>query len=219
VLNLTMFRPFPADLVADLLRGRKGVTVLERVDQPLAVDPPLLREIRAAMGRRRSRTAAPAAARPLPTRLPAVRPEEVPDFYSGGFGFGSRDLQPGDLIAAVENMLPGGRAAAVLPGHRLHPQGDALPKLQIWQEQLLEAYPHLGDLGAGAGGGGPAAGGAIALRIHSVGGWGAITTGKNLAITCVRAAGLHVKANPKYGSEKKGQPTTFYATLSREPNR
>jgi pyruvate-ferredoxin/flavodoxin oxidoreductase len=49
VLDLTMFRPFPADLVTRLLRGKKGVTVLERVDQPLAVDPPLLREIRAAM--------------------------------------------------------------------------------------------------------------------------------------------------------------------------
>ena len=48
VLNLTMFRPFPADVVAELLRGRKGVAVLERTDQPLAVDPPLLREIRAA---------------------------------------------------------------------------------------------------------------------------------------------------------------------------
>jgi pyruvate-ferredoxin/flavodoxin oxidoreductase len=43
--------------------------------------------------------------------------------------------------------------------------------------------------------------------------------GKNVAITAFELAGLHVKANPKYGSEKKGQPTTFYATLSREPNR
>ena len=32
-----------------LLAGKKGVVVLERTDQPLAVDPPLLREIRAAM--------------------------------------------------------------------------------------------------------------------------------------------------------------------------
>src|SRR3990167_5572373 len=50
VLNVTMFRPFPADLVVALLRGKRGVVVLERVDQPLAVDAPLLREIRAAMG-------------------------------------------------------------------------------------------------------------------------------------------------------------------------
>ena len=49
VVNLTMFRPFPADVVTRLLAGKKGVVVLERTDQPLAVDPPLLREIRAAM--------------------------------------------------------------------------------------------------------------------------------------------------------------------------
>ncbi|MDH3734993.1 MAG: pyruvate ferredoxin oxidoreductase, partial [Gemmatimonadota bacterium] len=48
VLDLVMFRPFPADLITGMLRGKKGVTVLERVDQPLAVDAPLLRDIRAA---------------------------------------------------------------------------------------------------------------------------------------------------------------------------
>ena len=30
---------------------------------------------------------------------------------------------------------------------------------------------------------------------------------------------MRVKANPKYGSEKKGQPTTFYATFARDPIR
>jgi pyruvate-ferredoxin/flavodoxin oxidoreductase len=52
-----------------------------------------------------------------------------------------------------------------------------------------------------------------------VGGWGAITMGKNLVMTAFELAGLHVKANPKYGSEKKGQPTTFYAVLAHEPIR
>lgn len=51
VVNMVMFRPFPGDLIGRLLAGRKGVAVLERVDQPLAADLPLIREIRAAMGR------------------------------------------------------------------------------------------------------------------------------------------------------------------------
>ena len=51
VVNLTMFRPFPGDLLGEILKGRKGVAVLERVDQPLAEDLPLIREIRAALGR------------------------------------------------------------------------------------------------------------------------------------------------------------------------
>ena len=48
---------------------------------------------------------------------------------------------------------------------------------------------------------------------------GAITMGKNLAMTAFELLGMHIKANPKYGSEKKGQPTTFYAAFAHEPIR
>ncbi|HSJ09565.1 MAG TPA: hypothetical protein VK928_06605, partial [Longimicrobiales bacterium] len=109
VLNLTMFRPFPADVVARLLRGKRAVTVLERTDQPLAADAPLLRELRTAMARavENGRAAAQAAV-PHPGVV-GILGDEVPDFYSGGFGFGSRDLQPGDIVAAVDNMVARGR--------------------------------------------------------------------------------------------------------------
>jgi pyruvate-ferredoxin/flavodoxin oxidoreductase len=59
----------------------------------------------------------------------------------------------------------------------------------------------------------------VTVRFHSVGGWGAITTGKNLAMTLFELLGYHIKANPKYGSEKKGQPTTYYLSASPEPIR
>src|SRR5690606_14831552 len=49
VVNIVMFRPFPGDLLGPILKGRKGVAVLERTDQPLAEDLPLVREGRAAM--------------------------------------------------------------------------------------------------------------------------------------------------------------------------
>ena len=61
--------------------------------------------------------------------------------------------------------------------------------------------------------------GSITVRIHSIGGWGAITTGKNLAMTLFELLGYHIKANPKYGSEKKGQPTTYYLSAAPEPIR
>jgi pyruvate-ferredoxin/flavodoxin oxidoreductase len=232
VLNVSMFRPFPADLITRILAGVTAVTVFERVDQPLAVDAPLLREIRAAMtqglenwkarhangnGKRR-RGAEPEAALPFP-KLAEVDPTRIPDFYSAGFGFGSRDLQPGDILAAVDNMLPGG-------GHRRQfylgidfiRKGTRLPKLQIWQEKLLEAYPHLEKLAlASSGDVNLLPKGSASIRIHSVGGWGAITMGKNLTMTAFELFGMHVKANPKYGSEKKGQPTTFYSVLAHEP--
>ena len=220
VMNLTMFRPFPADLVAGLLGGRKAVAVLERTDQPLAADAPLLREIRVAMSRAvengRARNGEPPHA-----GVPALRADQVPEFYSGGFGFGSRDLQPGDIIAAVDNMLPGGRGRRQFYlGIDFIRKNTRLPKLQIWQEKLLDAYPRIGESSLeSAGNINLLPAGSVSLRIHSVGGWGAITMGKNVALTAFELAGLHVKANPKYGSEKKGQPTTFYATLSPELNR
>jgi pyruvate-ferredoxin/flavodoxin oxidoreductase len=61
--------------------------------------------------------------------------------------------------------------------------------------------------------------GAIAVRMHSVGGWGAVTTGKNLAMTLFELLGWDIKANPKYGSEKKGQPTTYFLSAAPEPIR
>ena len=217
VLNLTMFRPFPADLITQLLAGKKGAVVMERTDQPLAVDPPMLREIRAAMakGIENGRNANSHEG------LTALRSEQVPNFFSACFGLGSRDLQPGDIVAAVENILPGGLGRRqVYIGIDFVRQGTKLPKLQIWQDELVDRYPNLAGMALP-----PAAPlnllpkGSTALRIHSVGGWGAITMGKNLAMTAFELFGLHIKANPKYGSEKKGQPTTFYAVLAHEPVR
>src|SRR3990172_3230437 len=219
VLNVTMFRPFPADLITQALRARKGVVVLERVDQPLAVDQPVLREIRAAAGKAlengRSRNG-----QPYP-ELAQWNGADAPDFYSGCFGLGSRDTQPGDIIAAVENMLPAAkRQRQFYLGIDFVREGTKLPKLQIWQESMLEQYPQLPELALHAtDGANLLPKGSISIRIHSVGGWGAITMGKNLALTASELMGLHIKANPKYGSEKKGQPTTFYATLAHEPIR
>ena len=221
VLNLTMFRPFPADLVTVLLRSKRAVVVLERTDQPLAVDAPLLRELRAAMGKAlENGRVDPTAPAPYPG-LPRLQPFDIPDFYSGCFGLGSRDLQPGDIVAAVENMLTEGtQRRQFYLGIDFVREGTKLPKLQIWQERLLDAYPTIRELSL------PRAGelnllppSSVAVRIHSVGGWGAITMGKNLASTVFELFHLHIKANPKYGSEKKGQPTTFYATFAHDPVR
>jgi pyruvate-ferredoxin/flavodoxin oxidoreductase len=221
VLNMVMFRPFPADQISKMLAGKKGAVVLERTDQPLAVELPMLREIRTAMaqavenGRSSNGAALPYAG------LASLKADQIPDFYSGCFGLGSRDLQPGDIIAAVDNMLEGGlRQRQFYLGIDFIQKDTPLPKMQIWQEKILADYPHVATLAL------PSAGDlnlfpedCVELRIHSVGGWGAITMGKNLAMTAAELLGLNIKANPKYGSEKKGQPTTFYAMLSEEPLR
>jgi pyruvate-ferredoxin/flavodoxin oxidoreductase len=220
VVNLTMFRPFPSDLIAEMLRGRRGVVVLERVDQPLAVDPPLLREIRVAMSKAVENGRAAKGGMPH-ADLPALQSGEVPDFYSGCYGLGSRDTQPGDLIAAVEQMLLDGRGRRQFYlGIDFFRRGAASPALEAWQKQVSEAYPHLTELALErAEDQNLLPEGSLALRIHSVGGWGAITVGKSVSLTLFQLLGLHVKSNPKYGSEKKGQPTTFFAVFAREPIR
>ena len=220
VLNLTMWRPFPSDVVARLLAGKRGVVVLERTDQPLAADAPMLRELRVAMAQAVENGRAPSEAVPYPGITP-IRADQVPDFFSGCFGLGSRDLQPGDIIAAIENMQPDKpqRRQFYLGVDFLRP-GTRLPKLQLWQQQITDAYPHIKDRAIdSAGDFDLLPHGSVALRIHSVGGWGAITMGKNLSSTVFELFHLHVKANPKYGSEKKGQPTTFYSVFAQEPVR
>ena len=220
VVDLVMFRPFPADLVARLLRGRRGVTVLERVDQPLAVDPPLAREIRATLGKCLENGR---AGERRPHRgLPAFdKLSDVPDLYSACFGLGSRDLSPGDLVGAVENMLHGTEARRMyylgIDFTRTRPLN---PKDQIRQERLARDFPQLGELTVkGSENPNLMPQDCVTVRMHSIGGWGAITTGKHLATTLFDLLGWHVKANPKYGSEKKGQPTTFYLAVAPTPIR
>ena len=49
VVNLVMFRPFPAEVLSRVLKGKQGVAILERLDQPLAIELPVMREVRATM--------------------------------------------------------------------------------------------------------------------------------------------------------------------------
>jgi pyruvate-ferredoxin/flavodoxin oxidoreductase len=218
VLDMVMFRPFPEDHVTKVLKGKKGVVVLERIDQPLAVELPLVREIRSAVGK-----AVENGRDPKNLAYPGLAAytdlADLPKLYSASFGMGSRDLQPEGIIGAVENMLPGGanKKFFYLSIDFLRDEART-PKEALHQEALAEAYPDVADLAVrGSENPNLMPPGSVTVRFHSVGGWGAITTGKNLAMTLFELLGYHIKANPKYGSEKKGQPTTYYLSASPEP--
>jgi pyruvate-ferredoxin/flavodoxin oxidoreductase len=220
VVDLVMFRPFPADLIGRVLQGKKGVAVLERLDQPLAVDLPLMREIRATLGKCLEN--GQSRGRPRHPELPTYRGlSDAPLLFSGSFGMGSRDLQPEGLIAAVENMLEDGpqKPLFYLSIDFLRDEA-ATPKQEIHQQEIAEAYPHVKDLAIrGSENPNLMPEQSVTVRFHSVGGWGAMTTGKNMAMTLFDLLGYHIKANPKYGSEKKGQPTTYYLSAAPEPIR
>ena len=220
VVDLVMFRPFPADQLSELMRGRKGIVVLERVDQPLAADLPLMRELRATVSKC-IENGQDDKHIPWPTLASYDGKHDIPFLYSGSFGLGSRDLQAEGLIAAVENMLPEGnkRKQFYLGIDFLH-DIPFTPKQEIYQQTLQHAYPHLKELALhGSENPNLMPEASITVRFHSVGGWGAISTGKNLAMTLLELLGYHIKANPKYGSEKKGQPTTYYLSAAPEPIR
>jgi pyruvate-ferredoxin/flavodoxin oxidoreductase len=220
VVDFVMFRPFPGDLISRIVKGRKGVTVLERLDQPLAVDLPLMREIRATVGKCLENGKDPR--NPIYPELATYEAlTDAPPLYSGSFGMGSRDLQPEGIVGAVENMLPdGGRKRLFYLSIDFIRETPFTPKQEMYQQTIEEAYPRVRELSVrGSENPNLMPENSITVRFHSVGGWGAITTGKNLAMTLFDLLGYQIKANPKYGSEKKGQPTTYYLSAAPEPIR
>lgn len=117
------------------------------------------------------------------------RPDRMPRLYSGVYGLGSRDVRAADFIAAVEHMADCGRRFFSLGAdHR-----SAL------------ARTHDPDVRPP---------GSYSLRGHSIGGFGSVATNKLLATLLADVLGLQVQAYPKYGSEKKGLPTTYYLTAA-----
>ena len=179
VLGVTVFRPFPAREIVEALRTVKAFTVIERMDNPLAQSNPLAAEIKAAF-------ADAAAGAPGSTPI-----HGLPAIHAAAAGLGSRDVRPGDFVAAVEEMARGGRRTFVLGiRHEL-----ALPPTED-----PDVRPR----------------GAFSMRGHSVGGFGSVTTNRVIATILGDLFKLHVQAYPLYGSEKKGLPTTYFLTVAEE---
>jgi pyruvate-ferredoxin/flavodoxin oxidoreductase len=113
----------------------------------------------------------------------------VPRIYHGAAGLGSRDVRPSDIIAAFHNMQTDGQDFfCVGIDHPLALKRTDDPDLRP-----------------------PAA---FSMRGHSVGGFGSVTTNKVIATIAGNVFGKDVQAYPKYGSEKKGLPTTYYLTIA-----
>jgi pyruvate-ferredoxin/flavodoxin oxidoreductase len=125
----------------------------------------------------------------IPGYPPVAR---MPRFSGGSAGLGSRDVRAGDFIAIVENM----RSA----------QPHTYYSVGIKHETALPVTldPDV------------RAPGSFSMRGHSVGGFGSVTTNKVIATIAGEVFGMDVQAYPKYGSEKKGLPTTYYLTIARE---
>ncbi|MCY2968884.1 MAG: 2-oxoacid:acceptor oxidoreductase family protein, partial [Planctomycetota bacterium] len=177
-LNICCFRPFPSEEIIAALSSADAVTVIERMDDPLSTTGNhLTREVKAAFVDALLGQAGV-------SKIPAI-----PRVYNCAAGLGSRDVRPGDLIAAFENMRDGGRDFFSL-GIK---HATALPA-----REDPDLRPH----------------GGYSMRGHSVGGFGSVTTNKVIATIAGQVFGKDVQAYPKYGSEKKGLPTTYYLTIA-----
>ena len=126
----------------------------------------------------------------------AAEGELVPRVRSFAAGLGSRDVSAGDLVAVYESL-----AARDDDGERVRVLGIRHPL-------ALPSTPV--DLR-------PA--GSYSLRGHSIGGFGSVTTNKLVATLTGELFGKRVQAYPRYGSEKKGLPTTYYLTIADAPIR
>jgi pyruvate-ferredoxin/flavodoxin oxidoreductase len=121
----------------------------------------------------------------------------IPRVVSASAGLGSRDVAAGD-VAAVFDWLADPEAV----------RQRRYAVLGIRHPLALERIPI--DIRPD---------GAYSLRGHSIGGFGSVTTNKLLATLMGDLFGLHVQAYPRYGSEKKGLPTTYYLTIADGPIR
>jgi pyruvate-ferredoxin/flavodoxin oxidoreductase len=212
-IHVNVLRPFPEAAVINALRGKKSVIILERTDEGMAGDNPLARDIRTALGKA------------LETHkfggdLPSLAPEQMPRLFRGAYGIGSRDFRPEHILGAYEfahgqTCRKDGKSAA--DGTTYFVLGVDHPYAVI-SKDTPSLLPDK----------------AIAVRFHSIGGWGMITTGKNLGSIIGDFGNLisardplydadgqlvekiWVMANPKYGSEKKGAPTNYYLVVAPE---
>jgi pyruvate-ferredoxin/flavodoxin oxidoreductase len=143
-----------------------------------------------------------AAANPLTRELraalydAAAEGEMVPRVRSYVAGLGSRDVSAGDLVAVFDDLAEKADSS------------DRVRVLGIRHPLALPATPI--DVRPP---------GAYSMRGHSIGGFGSVTTNKLVATLVGELFGKQVQAYPRYGSEKKGLPTTYYLTIADAPIR
>jgi pyruvate-ferredoxin/flavodoxin oxidoreductase len=197
-------------------RARRTSSSSSAPTKPLAGDNPLGRDIRTALSKAIQTEGRPAFGRPArPSRS-----TKCPSIFGGTYGLGSRDFRPEHIIGAYEFAT----------ANRARKDGKtAADGVSFFVLGIDHPYAVVGDETPSL-----LPEGAVAVRFHSIGGWGAITTGKNLGAIIgdfndllYERDGLkddygnpkeviHVSANPKYGSEKKGAPTSYFMVAAKD---
>ena len=186
-MHVTSFAPFPSTQLVEALKNVKALTVIERMDNPLAQSNPLVQGVKAAFADALTGISSGSFAE---FKYPAIT--RIPKIYANVAGLGSRDIRGCHLISIVNNMLAAEPKQFSVVGVK-HP-------LALADAEDPDLRPA----------------GAFSMRGHSVGGFGSVTTNKLIASFIGELFKLNVQAYPKYGSEKKGLPTTYYLSVADE---
>ena len=193
--------------VVDHLRslGRRVGCIAVTSFRPFPAD-----ELREALGRTRAVGVLERTDEPLADRNPLTREIEaalyeraeagqpVPRVLSFSAGLGSRDVAEGDLVAVFDRLA--------VPAAEAGPQRHWVLGIRhplALERATVDLRPE----------------GAWSLRGHSIGGFGSVTTNKLIATLAGELFDKRVQAYPRYGSEKKGLPTTYYLTVADGPIR
>lgn len=144
VLGIRWLRPFPEGRLADLLRGKDRVLVLERGEAPLSTDLPLMQELRALSLRALEKgkdTSGPGDFRGWGTK-------DLPRFSSAAYGLGDYPLRAADLVALWKDLPNRGQRSYL--GLDFLPASSSYPKRAVLLDQLRRSYPAIEALGASA---------------------------------------------------------------------
>lgn len=143
VLGVHSFRPFPGAEIIKKLTKKQVVAVMERVDTPLAVDPPLMRQVRAGLVRALENGRLGTEIHP---GYPPIKDRSVPRFRSIVYGLGGQPLRVADLIELCENLEEKSRGRIFL-GAEFDRTSSIYPKRQVLLDNLRRYYPDIAELG------------------------------------------------------------------------
>ena len=143
VVGIQCLRPFPAARILELVKGAKRIAVLERVDSPPGTEPPLLRELRSAVGKAIENGRFGKDTHPY---YPDWREADCPRFHSVLYGLGSHPLRGADLAELCSELESKGQSQVYL-GVEFAPESSSYPKRQVLLDQIRRAYPRVVELG------------------------------------------------------------------------
>ena len=164
VIHVNVLRPFPENAIIKAMKGKKYAIILERTDEALASVNPLTRDIKSSLIK-----ATENFYHKSHVRLDSLDPvNEIPRIFTGVYGLGSRDFRPEHIIGAYDYAW--GKISR--QDGLFRDDGKSFFYLGIDHPYAVVSEEKPSGLPDNS----------IAVRFHSIGGWGMITTGKNLGM-------------------------------------